>query len=393
MGSSLYHNYPNAIRNLNHPDWLIWWFSNLSIAGTMRGLLSILFGAGVVLLLSRGMNARHYYHRNICLILFGIMHGTFLLWANDILFTYGVAALFLYPLRKFSTRLLLTTAIVSIFGILGIGTAYHDYAKSKLIEETRQLQTMVKQGRNLDSSQQETLEKGASITSNIGPSKDKIAHEFAVRQSGYMANLFLSSNQFLNRKFSRSSAITRLLECVSTMILGMALFKMGFLQGKLSVRIYLFLTVGCYLIALPLRGFVLWLEYISGPNEFIWQQSAIFVVTRIPITLGHIGLFNLLLGTKRLSGIFSALADVGKMALTNYIGQSVMSAVIFLGFGWGLYGLLTWTQIMMIAALILVIQTAFSMYWLKLFRFGPIEWIWRSITHWHIQAMRLRSPQ
>ena len=358
----------------------------------MRGLFSILFGAGVGLLLSRGMSASRYYRRNICLILFGIVHGTLLLWANEILFTYGVAALFLYPIRKFSTRLLLITAIVSIFGILGIGTAYHDYTKSKLMEETQQLQTMVKQGLTLDRAKQETLERGSSMISNMGPSKEKVAHEIEVRQSDYIANLVLSTNQFLNRKFYRSSAISRLLECVSTMILGMALFKMGVLQGKFSFRFYLFSTLCCYFIALPLRGLVIWLEYISGPYEFIWQRSAIFVITRILITLGHIGLFNLFFGTERLRGLFAALAAVGKMALTNYVGQSVMAAVIFLGFGWGLFGLLTWAQIMVIATLILALQTAFSIHWFKHFRFGPLEWILRSITHWRIQAMRSRSP-
>ena len=65
-----------------------------------------------------------------------------------------------------------------------------------------------------------------------------------------------------------------------------------------------------------------------------------------------------------------------------------MAAVIFLGFGWGLFGLLTWAQIMIIATLMLTMQTAFSVCWLKHFRFGPLEWIWRSMTYWRLQAMR-----
>ena len=81
------------------------------------------------------------------------------------------------------------------------------------------------------------------------------------------------------------------------------------------------------------------------------------------------------------------------MALTNYTGQSVMAAVIFLGFGWGLFGLLTWAQILIIAALILVTQTAFSVYWLKHFRFGPLEWIWRCITYWRVEGMRYNEAR
>ena len=123
MGNSLYLSHPSALRDLNNSDWLVWWFSNLSIAGTMRGLFSILFSAGVILSLSRGMSDSLYYHRNICLVLFGMVHGTLLLRANEILFTYGVAALFLYPISKLPTRLLLTISIVSILGFLATGTA------------------------------------------------------------------------------------------------------------------------------------------------------------------------------------------------------------------------------------------------------------------------------
>ena len=75
------------------------------------------------------------------------------------------------------------------------------------------------------------------------------------------------------------------------MIFGMALFKMEILYGNRSFRFYLFLTIACYCIALPLRDLVIRLEYIAGPNTFVWQRSAIFIGTGIPITLGHISLF------------------------------------------------------------------------------------------------------
>ena len=86
------------------------------------------------------------------------------------------------------------------------------------------------------------------------------------------------------------------------------------------------------------------------------------------------------------------LAAFGKMALTNYIGKSVLAEMIFLVFGLGLFGLLTWAQTTTIAALILIMQTTFSIYWLKHFRFGPLEWMCRSMTYWRLQSKRKISP-
>jgi uncharacterized protein len=83
------------------------------------------------------------------------------------------------------------------------------------------------------------------------------------------------------------------------------------------------------------------------------------------------------------------LAPVGRMALTNYLTQSVLYLVLFTGVGFGLYGDVGPARCVALALIIFASQTAFSAWWLARFRFGPAEWVWRTLTYGQLQPMRL----
>jgi uncharacterized protein len=85
------------------------------------------------------------------------------------------------------------------------------------------------------------------------------------------------------------------------------------------------------------------------------------------------------------------LAPVGRMALTNYLTQSVISTFVFYGYGAGQWGLARSWQVVYVAA-VFMLQVAFSHWWLARFRYGPMEWLWRAFTYRKNPAMRLSTP-
>jgi uncharacterized protein len=111
-------------------------------------------------------------------------------------------------------------------------------------------------------------------------------------------------------------------------------------------------------------------------------------IGRLANATGHLGLLLLIVRSGRLMWLQERVAAVGRMALTNYIMQSVLGAFIFLGVGLSLYGYFERYQLYYIVALICLFQLLISKPWLERFRFGPLEWLWRSLTYMKKQPMR-----
>ena len=109
---------------------------------------------------------------------------------------------------------------------------------------------------------------------------------------------------------------------------------------------------------------------------------------RLFTTLGHIGLFMLFIKSGILQFLQKALAAVGKMALSNYLVHTVICNTLFMGFGFELFGELQSYELYYIVLGIWVIQLIYSPLWFKYFRYGPAEWLWRSLTYVKKQPFR-----
>ena len=115
----------------------------------------------------------------------------------------------------------------------------------------------------------------------------------------------------------------------------------------------------------------------------------IYPVQRILLALGHVSLIVLLVRGEVFKGLFNALAAVGKMAFSNYILQTVICTLIFFGYGLGYFARLEYYELYFIVVAIWIFQLIISPLWLKYFRFGPLEWAWRSLTYWRRQPMAI----
>ena len=174
------------------------------------------------------------------------------------------------------------------------------------------------------------------------------------------------------------------------MLLGMALMKTGVLAAEKSAGFYRNMLLVAYGVGLPLTVFSAFdlkahgfdMTYASGVGGIANYLGSIIV------GLGHVALVMLLIKSGFASKLLRRFAAVGRMALSNYLMHSVILTTVFYGYGFGLYGSVPRVQQMGIVVAVIVLQLIYSPWWLARFRFGPFEWLWRSLTYWQRQPMR-----
>ena len=175
-------------------------------------------------------------------------------------------------------------------------------------------------------------------------------------------------------------------QSLAYMMLGMVLLRSNVLNGMQSSRFYFSLAAGGYLLGMAMRGLRLWLLWRADFSPLVWQPTLIYELARLPLTLGHMGLILALWRLHRDGWVSKIFAALGQMALTNYLGQTLLTSLVFYGLslydGFNAYGL--W----LISLGIWVMQAMFSLWWLNRYRFGPVEWMLRSIAYGVRQPMR-----
>jgi uncharacterized protein len=185
------------------------------------------------------------------------------------------------------------------------------------------------------------------------------------------------------------------------MFLGLALYQWGFLSGQWSKRAYLLTMAVGYGIGLPLVIYSFYDRYVHFPNlearllrmeqvPIEWV-NLIYPFQRILLVMAHVAALTLLYQGGWFQRLFRCLEAVGQMAFTNYIMHSVLCTLFFFGYGLNYYAELEFYQVYIVALVIWVVQLILSPLWLHFFQFGPLEWLWRSLTYWKWQPFRRRE--
>jgi uncharacterized protein len=175
-------------------------------------------------------------------------------------------------------------------------------------------------------------------------------------------------------------------DVLSMMLIGMGLVKLGVITAQRSNRFYLILALVGYGIGLPLNAL---LTYQLMINDFDMTKVVLFYFStynfdRLFIALGHAAVLMLICKSAK-AWLLAPLAAVGQMALTNYLMQSAICTTLFYGYGFGWYGQLERYELWYVVLVIWAFQLTVSPLWLRIFRFGPMEWLWRSLTYWKRQ--------
>jgi uncharacterized protein len=390
--------HPTSIGDIGKLNLFLWAARFVLFEGKMRSIFSLLFGAGVILLTSRiekrgeaTQAADIFLRRNLWLLAIGVLHGYFL-WFGDILYSYAITALlFLYPCRRLKAKtLLLAGASVLLVNALYGGVRYE--RREHLMQRAQIAAAAESTGAKLTDQQKDDLQAWRRILANGHPGQTELNKEIAEMRGGYGA------------VFARYSAITfdiqssgyyrfGFCDYLGMMLIGMGLLQTGFLTGRLSYRVYASVAVIGYGIGLPLGILSTWQAWKWNFDPLILVRWLLlpYDLDRLALALAHASVVLLIVKAGALRWITRPLAAVGQTALSNYLGTSLICTLIFNGYGLGLFGKLQFYQLFYIVAGIWLVNLIASPVWLKYFRFGPLEWIWRSLTYWQPQPMLRRS--
>ncbi|NBB18458.1 DUF418 domain-containing protein [Runella sp. CRIBMP] len=392
----LYKAYFDPTNNGGATGWnlTVWWMNTLFFEGTMRGMFSMLFGAGILLFTGRSVENTSgtvvtdlFFRRLMWMVLFGVIHCYLLLWDGDILYTYGIVGMFAFSFRHLAPKhLIMASAIILI-----VAAAFNvkDYFKIKdAFGKVTIAQTKKTTGRNLVKEDSTAIEKWNAILKEEKATPTQVKEEMTARSKGYWSIVMhkLPVNQYMETTFLY---FLNFWDTLAMMLWGMAFFKMGILKAAKSNRFY-------WLMALMGYGIGITINYFEGSHIVssnfsilsIYKTFMTYNLGRIPTTCGHIALIMLFVKSGFLPFLQKSLAAVGQMAFTNYITHSIICNFIFLGYGFSMYGKLQRYELYYIVISIWVFQLIVSPIWLKYFRFGPLEWLWRSLTYWQMQPFK-----
>ena len=380
---------------LNIGVWAVMW---ILADGKMRAIFSMLFGAGVILLTSRAEQrdgglgiADIYTRRNLWLLLFGVLH-CYLLWVGDILYWYAVTGLiFLYPMRKMSVKALLITGALVL-----LVTSPRGYIEFRSIRDARSKSDAAiaaeKAGKKLTKEQEDAKKKWVEMQKESHPDQKAIDEQNQQVRGNFLSNLRLHL-EFAPRIEGLVYYRGGFCDVLGMMLLGMGLLKLGFLSAQRSYAEYATVAIAGYLIGIPINCYTV---YIDIRDKFDSGTMALagltYDIERFAVAFAHIAVIMMLCKAGAMKWLTSRLAAVGQMALTNYLFDTIVCCLFFCGYGFGQFGKLERYQLYYVVAAIWTIQFFGSRIWLEHFRFGPAEWLWRSLTYWKRQPMRLEQP-
>jgi uncharacterized protein len=357
-----------------------WIFSALFFDGKMRGLFSLLFGASLLLVINRADakgedTAKVHFSRMAWLMVFGLVHY-FLIWSGDILFTYACIGCIAYLFRNCSVSRLIRTAII----IFVVGSAMNSIQFGLQYQE--QLRAQVP-GAPAALVQQYEADKAQSTFA-----AKETARQIALHRSGYtdiVAEKWKS--QFW---MPLIGVIMGLLETLPLMLLGMALFKNGFLTGEWEEPRYRRIVYWTLPTGLALTAVIIFIEYISGFDEIV-MWSAMFgwsVLPHLAVTIAYAAILMVFVRRVSASAFLKRVVATGRMAFSNYLGTSIVMTTIFYGYGLGLFGHIGRAGLWPFVLGAWIIMLSWSKPWLIRFRYGPLEWLWRSLARGTLQPMR-----
>ena len=354
---------PLVMGEMSNLDQFAYWFVHVFAELKFMTIFSILFGAGILLFVNRlaekGIDgSKIHIRRMMWLLLFGMIHAYFI-WFGDILVAYSIIGLIAVLLRKmkdvWKMILFMFLYLIPMLFFYGVGSIFETMPE-KMMEESM---------------------------AEFLPSAESLSAEIDLYQNGSWFEIFVKRAK-LNLNYQIGSFfMLSIWRTTGMMLLGMVLLNQGILSAKKSKLFYAVMAVlgigvgalisnyGVQEMSQNRWEIVHYFKYGYQYNYF----SSIFT------SLGYIGLIILIYQLNVLNFLTKGLEAVGRLAFTNYLCQSVICSIIFYSYGFGLFGEFNRFELLFWMLGIWVFQMTSSYMWLKYYRMGPLEWLWRYLTY------------
>lgn len=366
------HDYMSGIDTSPGAAGIAAWIVYVFVQGKFWVLFSLLFGMGFALMQDRLEGTgrpfgRLYFRRTLALMAFGLLHIV-LLWPGDILFAYSITALVLMAFLKVRGVAVLITgmglyfAVSALWVLLGAALGFMpEDAKTGMAEE---------------------MSKELSLA---------IESDRIYATGGYL-EISLHRAQEYFTVMLQTVLMFQVPMALGVFLLGAWLLRSGRIQNAGAHLRFWTLTL---LLGGLVGAFFVHSSLSVGVNFDLRTQmgdallaAGLMALGSLPLSMAYLAAFVLLFQTGLGARVLGLLAPAGRMALTNYLLQSLVCSLLFYGYGLGWYGEVDrWGQVQ-IALLIFAAQIALSPLWLRNFRYGPLEWFWRGLTYGHLPALR-----
>ncbi len=344
------------------------------VVGKFYSLFSLLFGIGFAIQLerleARGEGVARYVRRLLVLFGFGVAH-MLLLWLGDILALYALVGFALLLFRRASDRTLLIFAVLLwVAPILWrAAMSYAGFAPQQPLVDAA-IWTFGQFG--VDVSQ--------------GPLPVWTSPDYLVHLRAHPGEILFRYHDLVEQ--------LRPAKVLAMFLLGLWVGRRRiFVEPGAHAPLLRNVMLGGFLLGLPLAAARAWLVAESGnaPAERLLQEVAYCIGTPV-LALAYAAAFALL-WTRSSGGRLALFAPAGRMALTNYLGQTFIMCLLFFGWGFAFMGRLHLGFLPLVAIAIFALQVAYSRWWLGRYRFGPLEWLWRTLTYGKVQPVRLPGRQ
>jgi uncharacterized protein len=390
--------YSNPLRSGGSSlDKGVWFFNHLIFEDKMMSIFSMLFGAGLVLMdqraEARGARIRGVYYRRVLVLLaIGLVHS-YLIWVGDILVLYAQCGLLLYFFRNLRPPTLIMCGILALLVMVPIFLGLASMGDS-MKAVAKKVEAQKKAGEKPDPRDEKTAETwNKGLSKYMAPTLEQDEKAWDEEMKAYRGNYrgivkFRAGLLIILQTFG-TFMFGMLFMAIGRMLIGMGLMKLGVFSGERSRGFYIGMVMIGYGIGLPLMVFdALELMRHQFSRDYAMHGGKFYnSYGSIVVALGHVGMLILIVKSGALAWLTRRLAAVGRMALSNYLTHSIVCSTLFYGYGFGLYGHVPRIGLAGIVLTIWIAQLLISPIWLKHFRFGPAEWLWRSLTYGHPQPM------
>ncbi len=410
--------------------------------GKMRALFALVFGAGIVLFMQKKhpvpiAPADAWIRRQLWLMVFGVFNAFILLWPGDILFQYGVVGILLFAFWRLPARGLFIAAILCL--LVYCGKQYWNYtddkkdykkflavkaiekkfkedstgrARKDSLDRTKDTvllkDTLVKNklidslARKNDTLTKKQAEEKGKWEGTVKSLKYDTAGAKADKKAMRVASYGKVSKHLMPRSQNKESHWLYRIgvwDIASMMFLGMALLGIGFFHQRLSGATYL--LVGLLLVAAGIALSCYRVHYnnirLADYAKYVEQRALpynqFFPIEKMLLATGYASLVMWLLRMKILKGLWELLAQTGRMAFSNYFLQTIFCTFFFYGYGFGYFGRLQQWELYFIVFEIAIVQVVFSVFWLRYYHLGPVEWLWRCLVYRKWLPNKIQQPE
>lgn len=361
----------------------LWSVAYVAVDGKMRALFAMLFGASL-LLMAEGATEQSATGRHVArmavLFLIGLLHGS-LLWAGDILLPFALVGLAIWPFRNMVPKRLFLFGVIALGLQAAINVNFGVQAVSARLAASlpNASAEVIAAWQGLESA---TSSDPATVARETEMFRGSASQILAIRHEAVMfTRLFLLPFNFF-------------VETVGLMLIGMGLYRLNWWQGGFSAAHYRRVALVVIPLGWAIGALLAWRFQASGFSAITFYfTDAARVLVAPALALGYAALIIAVVKSGALPSAVSRLAACGRMALTNYIMASVIGNLVFTGIGLTLFGELSRLQVMGVVLLVWALQLGWSRPWLRHFRYGPFEWLWRSLARGKAQPFRTPAYQ